>query len=277
MGEGFLDGVALGFLLEVVVADLGGAVDGLHQVAVLDGIEIGALIVGPDAGVEVGLELDADAHPVRVGLVHPRHLLMGLAQGAEEVLHVVAHLMGDDIRIGEVAVGPELLPHGGEEAQVDVQFLVAGAVERAHGGLSRAASRGGGAGIENQGGGAVSADAVLSEIGAPHVFGGGEDLAGELGERLVLGRGFIAALLGRLDAAAVDHALDHVSEGAALQEHDQRDKGDAAQSDSGGGAAAHSSAVFHIGTFPSSIKFHSVINYLRSVRFFPVSRPPGRV
>ena len=181
---------------------------------------------------------------------------MGLAQGAEQVLHMVAHLMGDDIRIGEVAVGPELLPHGGEETQVDIQFLIAGAVERAHGGLSRAAGGGGGAGIQDQGRRPVCADAGLPEIGAPDVLGGGEDLLGERGEGFVFGRGFIGGLLGGLHPAGVDDTLDHVSEGPALQEHDQGDQGDAAQAQSGGRAAAHSSAVFHIGTFPSSIKFH---------------------
>ena len=76
--------------------------------------------MSPYAGIIVGKEFQAHADLVGRNLVGLVHLLMGLAQYAQQVLHVVAHLMGDDVGIGEVAVGTQLPLHGGEEAQVDV-------------------------------------------------------------------------------------------------------------------------------------------------------------
>ena len=68
VGEGFLYGIALGLFLEVVVTNDGGAADGLLKVSVFYGSEHGILIMGPDAGVEIGLELYTDAHAVGVCL-----------------------------------------------------------------------------------------------------------------------------------------------------------------------------------------------------------------
>ena len=191
--------------------------------------------MGPDPGVKVCLEFNAHAHAVGVGLGHLGHLAMGLAEGAKQVLHMVAHLMGDDIGIGEIPVGAELLPHRGEEAEVDVEFLVGRAVERTHGRLAGTAAGGSGAGVQYEGRIAVFADAVPLEIGSPHVFGGGEDLAGELGQGFVLSRGFIRSLFGHgSDSAGVLDILDHVADIAAHHEGNQGDEGDAAQSESGG-------------------------------------------
>ena len=83
-------------------------------------------VVGPDARVAVGLQLDA--HGVR-----GRTAVAALHAGgrAQQVLHVVAVLVGDDVGAGEVAAlraeaGLQLLVEG----QVDVDVLVGGAVER---------------------------------------------------------------------------------------------------------------------------------------------------
>src|SRR5262249_14759210 len=59
VGERIGDDVALGLLLEAVVADGGGGAKGAFQVALLEDVPHFLGVVRPDAGVEVGLELDA--------------------------------------------------------------------------------------------------------------------------------------------------------------------------------------------------------------------------
>ena len=140
--EGFGRGAAIGLLLEVVVADFGCRVEGFLNVAVFERAEHLVVVVGPHAGEEVGLQFEAHAHFVRFGCVAAilRHLLVRLTQNAEFVLHMVAHLVGDDVGVGKVAVGPKLLAHAAEERQVDVQALVGRAVERTHLGAALSAA-----------------------------------------------------------------------------------------------------------------------------------------
>ena len=80
----------------------------------------------PHAGEAVGLELNPDGLRVR----------SGLREQAELVLHVVAILVGDDVPLGErPALRAEPLRQFLEEAQVEVDLFVLGAIERAHRGL----------------------------------------------------------------------------------------------------------------------------------------------
>ena len=82
-------------------------------------------MVGPGAGVAVGLQLEPDG--AAVGPVSPG---VTCAFGAEQVLHVVAVLVRDDVGVDEQpALRPELLLELVEEAEVDVDQLVGGAVE----------------------------------------------------------------------------------------------------------------------------------------------------
>ena len=77
-------------------------------------------VVGPHAGVAVGLELDPHGLLVR---------LAAAAGDAEQVLHVVADLVGDHVGLGEVAGGAEAVAQLVEEAEVDVGQPVGRAVE----------------------------------------------------------------------------------------------------------------------------------------------------
>jgi hypothetical protein len=140
-------------LLQGVVADRGGGGQGLLDVAVLE--QVAALGgVGPHAGVAVGLQLEADGQAaVAVALAAGR--AVDPLGGAEDVLDVVADLVGDDVGLGEVAAGAELAREDVVEGEVDVRALVARAVERAGGGLAEAAGGVGGAGEQDQLGAAV--------------------------------------------------------------------------------------------------------------------------
>src|SRR3569833_260796 len=87
----------------------------------------------------------------------------------QELLHVMAKLMGHNIGLGKVASvaaeALELLPEG----QIDVDLLILGTIERARGGLRRPASRAGYVAVENQLGVAVLA-AVGGEDLCPRVL-----------------------------------------------------------------------------------------------------------
>ena len=58
--------------------------------------------------------------------------LLHLGADAQQVLHVVAHLVGDHIGLGKFAGRAQLVLQGFVEAQVDVDLLVGRAVERPH-------------------------------------------------------------------------------------------------------------------------------------------------
>ena len=89
------------------------------------GVGHGRGVVGPGAGVAVGLQFEPDAAAGRAGLARG-HLLVG----AQQVLHVVAVLVGEHVGVDEgAALGAELRLQLVEEAQVDVDELVARAVE----------------------------------------------------------------------------------------------------------------------------------------------------
>ena len=72
----------------------------------------------------------------RVALLLAAHLRLG----AEQVLDVVAVLVGQHVRLGELALGAELVGELLVEGQVDVDLVVGRAVERADAGVGLAAA-----------------------------------------------------------------------------------------------------------------------------------------
>ena len=92
VGERLGRGTALSLLLEPVVADGLGEFETFLQVAVLHRVVHLVLIVGPDTGVVVGEQLEADADLVGIHLVGLVHLGVGLREGSREVFDVVADL-----------------------------------------------------------------------------------------------------------------------------------------------------------------------------------------
>ena len=130
MGEGFRHHIALRLLLEVVVPDLRGAVKRILYVAFFQGLILLVIVHRPDSGVVVGLKFQPDADRVRLGFADFSHLLMSLPERAEKVLDMMTDLMGDHVSVGQVAVRSDLPLHRGEEAEVDIDALVGGTVER---------------------------------------------------------------------------------------------------------------------------------------------------
>ena len=130
MGEGFRHHIALRLLLEVVVPDLRGAVQRILYVSFFQGLILLVIVHRPDSGVVVGLELKPDTDRVRLGLADTVHFLVGLPERAQKILDVMTDLMGDHVGVGQVAVRSDLPLHRGEEAEVDIDALVGGTVER---------------------------------------------------------------------------------------------------------------------------------------------------
>ena len=131
MGEAFGCGVAAGFFLEIVVADFLSSIDSFFDIAFLERGEEAVLVVAPYASVVVGLEFDADGGLVFSGFVLAGHLGVRLVERAEEVLHVVAYFVGDNVGACEVAAGSDGGRHFVEEVKVEVDLFVGRAVEGA--------------------------------------------------------------------------------------------------------------------------------------------------
>jgi len=94
-------------LLQVVVADRGSGVHCGFDVALLEEVALFGGI-GPDSGVAIGLELDADGD----GIGHSRialHLLADFSLDARDFLHVVADLVSTYVGLREFAGSAELI------------------------------------------------------------------------------------------------------------------------------------------------------------------------
>lgn len=134
--------------LQMVVADGGGCVHGgihvsfFQEIALLGG-------VGPNSGVAIGLELDADGDGIgHVRIVFDR--LTDFLLGAYDFLHVVANFVSDHVGLGEFAGSAELIFQFVEEAEIEINLFVAGTVKRAGGRLREAASGIDAAAIQNK-------------------------------------------------------------------------------------------------------------------------------
>ena len=64
-------------------------------------------MVGPHAGEAVGLQFHAHRQRIRLGLGDALALAVDLAGDAQQVLHVVADLVGDHVGLGEFAADVE--------------------------------------------------------------------------------------------------------------------------------------------------------------------------
>ena len=96
----------------------------------------------PHAREAVGLQLRAHRQAVASAPGSCARAAVDLGGDAQELLHVVADLVRDHVGLREIARRVEALAQVAVEGEVDVDLLVAGAVERPHRRLPRAARRG---------------------------------------------------------------------------------------------------------------------------------------
>src|SRR3954471_24604494 len=92
-------------------------------------------LVSPDPRIAVRLQFERDRCAVRA-----RAPSAYAVTRAEEVLHVMAELVSDHVRLGEVARRAEAPRQLVEEAQIEVDLVIGRAVERAGRALGAAAA-----------------------------------------------------------------------------------------------------------------------------------------
>lgn len=131
MSEGVRHDPTLGLLLDGVIADRIGRAHRLLNVA---GVEVLLRVVGPDAGVEIRLKFET--HGILV-VIRPSTHRRNLVGGAEQFLHMVSDLVGDDISLGEIPGGVELPGQFVVKSEIDVDLLVRRTVKRPHRGAPR--------------------------------------------------------------------------------------------------------------------------------------------
>jgi hypothetical protein len=139
---------------------------------------------------------------------------------AEERLHVVADLVGDDVGLREVPRGPEALAQVAEEREVEIEAVVARAVERPDRGAGHAARRLHRPREEHERRIPVLAVHAREDV-APDVLGVGEHDGDEVAQRVgARGAGRRLADRGRRPAGLEDDAGIDAEE---QREQEQRD------------------------------------------------------
>ena len=131
-------------------------------------------VIGPDAGEAVGLQLHAHLERVGLRLAHALARGLDLIGDAEQLLHVMADLMRDDIGLGHVARRVEAVLQLLVEVEVDIDLLVVRAVERAHLRQPSAAGRAHAAGEQHQLGIAIALAVARQDI-PPDILGVAEN------------------------------------------------------------------------------------------------------
>ncbi len=101
--------MALRLALQGVVADRAGGAQGAFDIALLDDAACAVGMMGPDAGIAVGLEFHAYRDGVGLRWRHAALGAPGLFVDAGQVLHMVADFMGDDIGLGKFTIHLETL------------------------------------------------------------------------------------------------------------------------------------------------------------------------
>src|SRR5215831_4307708 len=174
VGERFRHDAAHRLALQTVVADRGGGVEAFLDVAGLEDLARALGVGGPDARQAVGLELHAHLERVAVGLAATALRLLDALGDAEQVLDVMADLVGDEVGLGEVARGPDLVTQIAIERQIDIELVIARTVEGAHRRLGEAASRLHGAAEQHEARLLVAPTHPVEEL-APRILRIGED------------------------------------------------------------------------------------------------------
>src|SRR4030095_15697712 len=141
---------------------------------------------------------------------------LNLVHRAEKILNMMPDLMGDDIRLGEIARGLEFAFQLLEEVEVEIQVLITGAVERPHRSFAIAARRGSLAAVEDEFGWLIPDAGLLRKYLTPDIFRhfhhGPDELAiliGRLIYRVTRRTGLLCLLFGRESVAQlprIDHA-----------------------------------------------------------------------
>ena len=101
----------------------------------------------PNSGKAIGLQLDPNLKLISFSFVHAALKRLHTGQDPEQVLHMVANFVCDDVRLRELATLASQVTSTAplleilEELRVEIQLLVNWAVERTHRRLGVSTSR----------------------------------------------------------------------------------------------------------------------------------------
>src|SRR5215831_4163520 len=264
VGERLRHDTAHGLPLEAVVADRGGGVQAFLDVAGFEDLARALGIGGPDARQAVGLQLHAHLERVALGLAATALRLLDALGDAEQVLHVMADLVGDDVGLGEIARGADLVAQVAVERQIDVELVIARTVEGAHCRLGEAAGRLHGAAEQHEARLLVSPAHLTEEI-APGVLRVGEDDRDEVAQLIVAGRSLLHARRGP-GAPRVGPLEDHARVDAEVHGDQDEQQGADAAPDGGSTADRHATAILDVVTASAHLPSHR----------WPPASPPER-
>src|SRR5438874_902726 len=250
VGEGLRRHAALRLPLQPIVADGRRGVERLLHVARLEDVARALGVVRPDAREAIRLQLQPDGR--RVGL-RPATPALGhhAIRDPELLLDVMADLVGDHVRLREIAGGTEPLAPRAEEVQVEIDLLVWRTVERPGGGSGDAAGGLHRAVEEHQPGISILAPHA-AEQRAPGVLGVGEHRRHEVTQVVVAARR--SRRRGRLlrgrrrrgRVALEDHAR------VEAEEEGQQHENDGADAPAGHERAAEAAPVLDVVALPSA-------------------------
>ena len=218
--------------------------------------------MAPHSCIVVGLKFETDAYLVGLRLRKLRHCGVRLIEGAEKVLHMMAHLMRYYIGIAEIARRSYLALHCLEEVKIDIDSLVGRAIERS--GLSRTLSasclyR---SAVDHHLRRRIFAPTLLAEDFGPDILRSGEHLRRKIVEPLVFGIKLNGLL--RLSASALLHGaedrLRHITDTAAR--HKRQDSRNYHSDDTATDTdrlSRHTATVLDVAALSSSVKSHFCI------------------
>jgi len=165
VGERFGADAAGSHSLEPVVPHGGGSIQSRGDVASIhDSALAGG--VAPNPGKAIGLEFQTDGElvgSIRISFFQ----VMDFRFDAEQLLYVMADLMSDDVGLSELAGRTEAVAQFVEEAEIQINLFVFGAIKGADGFTSEAATGSGSIAKENQPGVVVRSAGGLREDVVP--------------------------------------------------------------------------------------------------------------
>ena len=212
----------------------------------------------PHTGIEVGKQLQANREFVGLFLGQTRHLLVHLLERSSKILHMMAYLVGNNVCIGKIAVGTQLAFHRRKERQVDIQSLIAAAIERSHLCRTLTASRLYPIGIEHHSRILILHTVFLENL-HPYILCAGKNLLRELCQLLLLfgeftlcaSSHFCISSVEILVAGLLHYCLDGIASLQICHNAHNNDTDNASKACLP--ATAHSTAIIYIRAFASSV------------------------
>ncbi len=133
MGPAFRLDVSLTHFLQAIVTDGGGGFEPFFEIAWFDQIPCAVGMVAPHAGEAVGLQFHTDGQGIRVFLRCLTLKAGDFLSHTRQILHVVSHLMRDNIGLREISGGAESLSHFVEEREVEIYLVITRTIKRTDG------------------------------------------------------------------------------------------------------------------------------------------------